>query len=53
MICTNRQALDVVLSAPQTMEALRGINGIGKKKAQWYGKDLIAIVREFFGPSDA
>ena len=49
VISTNKQLLDIVQQKPQTLEALKRINGFGKKKIEQYGKQIIEMVRLFYG----
>lgn len=47
-IATNRQLLDLVKQAPQSLEALRDIRGFGKKKLARYGQTIIDMMRAFY-----
>jgi len=49
IISTNRQLIDVVKKAPKSLQALREINGFGKKKIDKYGQDIIEIIQRFYG----
>ena len=40
LVATNAQLLEVAQRAPTTLEALRQINGFGRKKVERYGKEL-------------
>ncbi|MDM8523253.1 HRDC domain-containing protein [Desulfococcaceae bacterium HSG8] len=44
IIANNSHLVDVALSAPATLEALRQISGFGKKKIDKYGEDIIKII---------
>jgi len=44
IISTNRQLVDLVKKAPTTLQALKEINGFGKKKIEQHGNELIKIV---------
>jgi len=48
IISTNKQLFDVVIKAPKTLEELKMIHGFGKKKTERFGKEIIAIVKEFY-----
>lgn len=48
IIATNRQLSDVVRLAPRTLEALRQIQGFGKKKLERYGMHVLQIVSAFY-----
>ncbi len=49
VISTNNQLLEIVKQKPQTLEALKRINGFGKKKVERYGKQIIEMVKIFYG----
>ena len=49
VISTNSQLLEIVKQKPQTLEALKRINGFGKKKLEQYGKQIIEMVQVFYG----
>ncbi len=49
VISTNNQLREIVNQKPQTLEALKRINGFGKKKIEQYGKQIIEMVRLFYG----
>ena len=53
VICTNRQAAEVARRRPATLEALKSINGFGRKKVERFGKALVELVLNFDGASDA
>lgn len=44
LVATNRQLTTVAERQPRTLEALRQIDGFGKKKVERYGKDIITVV---------
>lgn len=48
LIATNRELLDLVKSAPRTLEALRQIHGFGKKKSDKYGQEILTIISAFY-----
>lgn len=48
MVATDAQLRAVIHQTPQSVEALRGINGFGKKKADAYGKEIVEMVAAFF-----
>lgn len=49
VISTNNQLLEIVKQKPQSLEALKRINGFGKKKLEQYGKEIIGMVKVFYG----
>jgi len=48
IIATNKQLVDVIKRAPGTLEALREINGFGKKKIERYGGEIVKIITAFY-----
>ena len=36
---------EIARSRPQSLEALRGISGIGARKLEAYGEDIVGLVR--------
>ncbi|MGX7667727.1 HRDC domain-containing protein [Flavobacterium pedocola] len=44
MVCHNSELISIALHQPQTIEALKQIKGIGDKKAEKYGDDIIAVL---------
>ena len=48
IIATNKQLVDIIHRAPNSLETLREINGFGKKKVERHGKDLIEIIKAFY-----
>lgn len=48
IVATNKQLLDVVRRAPRSLEALREVQGFGKKKIERHGKQVLDIVSAFF-----
>lgn len=54
LIATNRQLFDIVLRRPATPEGLKMIEGIGEKKVEKYGKEILNLIgaeNEKPGPS--
>ena len=49
VVNTNNQLLNVIKEKPKTLEALKRINGFGKKKIEQYGKQIIEMVKTFYG----
>ena len=37
---------EIAKAKPDTLDALRGVSGVGEKKLQTYGEDIVALVRE-------
>ena len=48
IIATNKELVDIIISAPGTLEALKGIKGFGKAKLSKYGKEIIEILNTFY-----
>ncbi len=48
VVCTNKQALDLVKKVPNTIEALKSIEGFGKKKIESFGRELTSLIRDFY-----
>ena len=48
IIATNKQLMDIVRAVPRSLEALRQINGFGKKKVEKHGKELVTIIQGFY-----
>ena len=52
IIANNRQLIEIIKKRPKTLEALHQIQGIGKKKIERYGKDIISLVETFYDKSN-
>ena len=50
IVATNTQLEQVVVKQPRTLEALRQIDGYGKKKLEYYGQDILGLVAAFNRP---
>ncbi len=48
IVATNRELHDIVLAAPKTLEALKGIKGFGRKKVEKYGDELIKLLSRYY-----
>lgn len=48
VICTNKELNEIVKAAPQSIEALKNIQGMGKSKVTKYGSQMIEIIKGFF-----
>lgn len=48
IVATNKQLMEVVRRAPGNLEALRAIQGFGKKKIERHGKQIVDIVTAFY-----
>jgi|TARA_Y100000031_G_C8161375_1_gene357158 superfamily II DNA helicase RecQ len=48
VIAKNADLVEVIRKEAKTLEALKQINGFGRKKVEKYGKDLVGIVKTFF-----
>jgi superfamily II DNA helicase RecQ len=56
IIATNSQLTEVARRGPRTVEALRQIQGFGKKKVERYGRELTEMIMGFYEekpPSEA
>ncbi|MDP2361025.1 MAG: HRDC domain-containing protein [bacterium] len=51
VVLTNRELEEVARRKPGTLEALRGIHGLGQKKLARYGKAILALVSETGPPT--
>lgn len=47
VLCNNAQISDIVRTKPTTKTELLAINGIGEKKVNEYGDDIIKIITDF------
>ncbi len=48
LVATNRQLREIVVKAPDTLEKLRSIRGLGQKKVKDYGKEILELLSAFF-----
>ncbi len=46
VICNNKQLAGVVKARPQSIAALMQIDGIGKAKADKYGQEILALLKD-------
>jgi len=46
VICNNKQLANVVTTCPQSLSALMRIDGIGKAKAEKYGQEILAFLKD-------
>ncbi len=51
IIATNNELTQIVKTKPKNMEALRTIKGIGQKKIEKFGKEVVKLVTVFFEES--
>jgi superfamily II DNA helicase RecQ len=51
VIATNRELDEIALLKPHSLEGLKSIRGMGKKKIDRHGSNLLEIVKRFKGPS--
>ena len=49
IIANNKQLVQIIKQAPKSLEALGQIDGIGRKKINKYGKDIIGLIQAFYG----
>ena len=47
ILATNAQLEQIVIRMPTSLEAIRQIQGFGKKKVEQHGRDILAIVQPF------
>ena len=47
ILATNIQLEQIVIRMPTSLEAIRQIQGFGKKKVEQHGRDIIALVKPF------
>ncbi len=52
VICRNSQIGEIVKKEIKTLEGLKQIDGLGDKKTQKYGKDIIDIINAFYAAND-
>jgi len=48
VIAKNSHLVEIVNKEIKTLEALKQINGFGRKKVEKYGKDIIEIIKTFY-----
>ncbi|MDE6447530.1 MAG: HRDC domain-containing protein, partial [Muribaculaceae bacterium] len=46
-VLSNRSLLEISRHLPDTLDSLKEIHGIGRKKLSDYGEDIIAIVKSY------
>ncbi len=51
IIGTNNEFVNIVKTAPKSLEALSNIKGFGKSKVEKYGKEIIEIIKAFYEKS--
>ncbi len=49
IIANNKELETIVINRPKTLSELSGIDGFGKKKIENYGKEIIEIIKNFYG----
>ena len=47
IVCSNSALLDMAEKAPETMDALLDVSGIGEVKACRYGDDFLTAIRDY------
>ena len=47
ILATNIQLEQIVIRMPTSLEAIRQIQGFGKKKVEQHGRDILALVQSF------
>lgn len=52
VVANDRELKEAIVSKAITMEALKKIKGFGKQKQADYGKQIIAIVKQFYEQED-
>ncbi len=53
VVCTNRQLAEIVRTRPDSLTALRGIDGLGQAKVQRFGKALLEALAELSLPRES
>ena len=48
IVATNKELLDIVVKAPETMEGLKSVKGYGRKKIEKYGREILGIVDSYY-----
>jgi superfamily II DNA helicase RecQ len=49
LVATDRQFTEMISRRTLTLTALGSIQGYGKKRLEAYGKDIIEMIKDFFG----
>ena len=52
VIANNSHVSEIVRKEIKTLDALKQINGFGKKKVEKYGQDIIGIIKAFYEMPD-
>jgi len=52
VIAKNSHLTEIVKKEIRTLEALKQVNGFGKKKIEKYGQDILGIIKSFYDISD-
>lgn len=53
IICNNMQLAKITLARPASLNALQEIDGIGRAKAEKYGKEILQIIASYGEPVSA
>ena len=53
IICTNLQLAKITVTRPSSLNALQGIEGIGKSKLEKYGKEILKILASHGQPENS
>ncbi len=48
VVCNNSQLTAIVKESSKTNDALKNINGFGKRKIEDYGKNIVSIMNQFY-----
>jgi superfamily II DNA helicase RecQ len=51
LIASNAHLISMIQNKCITLESLKLVKGFGRKKIEKYGKDLIALIKQFYQPS--
>ena len=51
IVATNKELVQIVTGAPQSLEALKNIKGFGRGKISKHGKEIVEIIKGFFEKS--
>ena len=47
VVFSDKTLREMAVSRPQSMSELRAVSGVGAAKAERYGRDFLAVIREF------
>ncbi|WP_300274940.1 HRDC domain-containing protein, partial [uncultured Oscillibacter sp.] len=47
VVFSDKTLREMAISRPRTMAELRAVSGVGAAKAERYGRDFLAVIRDF------